>query len=153
MFFFGIASVYVLVLLGILLFRLVKMYQTDDSKELQLALLEVFKNYQNKSIANMLVESLKTASSDLYIPIIETLAVCGTIDAVEHLYQFKKSHINPIASNAAQKAISQIQQGLKGAEAGRLSLSDREAEEGRLSLSVDLNSSAGNLSISENEKE
>ena len=130
---------------------LMKMYEANLDYPVALSLLKAFQKFKDKRVSPLLVSSLNAAPSDLICPIIDTLAVCGTIDAVESLYQVKQKQLNPMIKNTAQKAITQIQPGLDHVDSGRLTLSEIENEEGHLSLDHHF-SHQGHLSI-ENDTE
>jgi len=82
----------------------------------------------------VLLQELVKDPQPLLYPIINALAVCGRINAVEKLFKLGKNSLNPFTQRRVKEAILRIQSRLGAVEKGWLSLSQLEEMEGALSL-------------------
>lgn len=115
---------------------LIEYYNTLDIKEYKIKIINLFEDYGDKQANNLLIEQLKEdIDHDLKLAIIKALGRCGTLDAVEPLYQISKQIIIlPSLKTAAKQSIARIQSHFGAGEKGWLSLTDADQSEGSLSL-------------------
>ena len=111
------------------------LFASRTGKELELEILDVFRNMGDTSLCGFLLSYLDRRSGEVLRAVVGALGTCGTAEAVEPLMKLSKSSINILLNAAVQQAIASIQSRLGGADAGWLSVAGLEGTEGALSLS------------------
>jgi len=126
---------------------LIELYNNKILKFCRPEIIEAVKNIGESTATGFLLKELDTAGSDVLVPVIEALGVCGGVDAVEPLYRAGRNSLNPSVRNAVQNSIGKIQARLGNVESGWLTLSVPGAADGALSFADD--AGKGSLSITD----
>lgn len=117
-----------------LLQRCFTAWQEGDVRETLLPhLLEACHILGDPAFHPLLLPMLDNCPPSLKVPVLSALETCGTLDAVEPIYNLGKSIFNPGLRNAAQQAIAAIQERCGSGDSGWLSLEDLEPLDGALS--------------------
>lgn len=109
-----------------------KVFMKKRRPAVRKALLDAFARLADTSAGPFLASQLGRFDSDLHAGVIEALATCGTVEAVEPLLAELKGTINPFARSAVEKSIASIQSRLD-ADRGWLSVGESATLEGALS--------------------
>lgn len=125
-----------------------KLYSTTTSVEMQVEILKAFRNIGDTELNSFLLSQLKAVDSELRLQAIQALETCGTMAAVKELYKISKQLISmPGIKTAAKTAISRIQIRLARGKEGELSLIQKQAGRGELSITPE--GEGGALSLDE----
>lgn len=115
---------------------LIKFFNTLKENEQKIKSIHLFKYDRDKQVNNLLLDQLKRdIDHELKLAVINALGRCGTLDAVEPLYQVTKQIIIlPSLKTAAKQSIACIQSRFGSGEKGWLSIMEIDDSEGSLSL-------------------
>jgi hypothetical protein len=115
---------------------LMEYYKTLHMNEDKICIINLFKDYGDERVNDMLMEILKDDSDhELRLSVIQALGTCGTMKAVEPLYHISKQILLlPSLKNAAKRSISRIQSRFGSGDRGWLSIMDKDQSGGSLSL-------------------
>ena len=127
-------------------------YKISYSEELQTAIIQSFRSIGDKELNDFLLDILADSDDRIKLEVIHAFETCGTLSAVEPLFNInKKILVNPAIKAASKNAIDTIQARLaKNKQAGWLTLSDKNKNDGLLSLTDDKTGN-GSLSLKDQE--
>jgi len=121
------------------------LFASRTGKELELEILDAFRNMGDTSLCGFLLSYLDRRSGEVLRAVVGALGSCGTAEAVVPLMKLSKSPIHIMLNAAVQQAIVGIQSRLGGADAGWLSVMEAAGKEGALSMGNSLGD--GSLSM------
>ncbi|MEJ2663348.1 MAG: HEAT repeat domain-containing protein, partial [Spirochaetia bacterium] len=107
-----------------------------NSHDLKLEILKTFRKNGDASLNDFLLDLISHPDTGIVVSAVKALGSCGMLSSVKHLHSLMNSPQQfPRVKAVAKKAIAEIHARLaQGNEAGRLSVSEREARQGSLSI-------------------
>ena len=112
------------------------MFTESRERKIRLAILKTFANMADQSLTPLLLEILQSKEETEVIAALKALASCGTVEAMEHLYEIHQKGPSSPIRNEASHTMGAIQARL-GGDKGWLSVTDMSGSQGGLSMTTE----------------